>query len=61
MICKMYMYVLKQSKSRHIIIVHDVYAVTFNKRKKGRLAESWNIILNGTSTCVCMTEEVNDM
>lgn len=28
------MYVLKQSKSRHIIIVHGVYAVTFNKRKK---------------------------
>lgn len=52
---------LKQSKSKHIIIVHDVYAVTFNKRKKGRLAESWNIILNGTSTCVCMTEEVSDM
>lgn len=27
------MYVLKQSKKKHFI-VHDVYAVTFDKRKK---------------------------
>lgn len=33
MICKMYMYVLKQSKKKHFI-VHDVYVVTFDKRKK---------------------------